>query len=773
MLRIEDCWFVDEDEDPLRRIQRGGALCLRLKAQGEGHVRVVGEYKDLTLRADAHVASDDPHISLRPRPDDRRRWYAAVLDDGGDDAPLAFSVQVEVDGGASQTFAARVARKEDVLRPQPEHELVAGALPAFLARVAACCTIADVCAASDEHGAELEEAERAAVAAASLVTWTRRPLGAAAAASLLKAAGARDEACAYASSVRDAPPSTPCALFRGSSEEAPALEPLVGAATREEHNREPFFDVLATLRKEQAPHLAAALLRGAGARLAPSSNDEVPWFAASTKVEDHDRALWCFEGSERTLYVPTIIEKGITKLDPRGYAFFAPGIERRAAQPWSRLEGHVGVVGKASLVAYDALPPAWEALLRHGVRRIHGPYARVFGGASGEATDATERVAICSSCDATQRRAVRRCVAGGAFVLRGPPGTGKSATLANSCLALAATGRSVLVVGQEVAAARVVAAKVGEILGGSRGVAGPDALMSRRKLQVDSLQVRIQRAADEAALPPATFAAEWLDRGFRVSPVNDVDDAYATCLFRPRPKAAPDRRFVCELCGRDTASAAPMAKHLRTHAEPKRRRKGDDAISERRRVVDAWRADEARIDVAHVARAAAVARQAQAADALYDADRALREALKRLEPADAAGERLAALALRCALDDVEVDGGEAFAHECAADDAAARALLAVLDAVADRRLGAAAASSALERCAGPPGARAVARSAGGARRGKAAPRARARPSPRGGRTRRRSRTPRTSALYPTRGARRRWRSPGRPWTPTFWNSTNR
>ena len=699
VLRIEDCWFVDEDEDPLRRIQRGGALCLRLKAQGEGHVRVVGEYKDLTLRADAHVASDDPHISLRPRPDDRRRWYAAVLDDGGDDAPLAFSVQVEVDGGASSNIAARVARKEDVLRPQPEHELVAGALPAVLARVAACSynrgRLRRIGRARRRIGRRGARRHHKWVAR----NWTRRPLGAAAAASLLKAAGARDEACAYASSVRDAPPSTPCALFRGSSEEAPALEPLVGAATREEHNREPFFDVLATLRKEQAPHLAAALLRGAGARLAPSSNDEVPWFAASTKVEDHDRALWCFEGSERTLYVPTIIEKGITKLDPRGYAFFAPGIERRAAQPWSRLEGHVGVVGKASLVAYDALPPAWEALLRHGVRRIHGPYARVFGGASGEATDATERVAICSSCDATQRAPVRRCVAGGAFVLRGPPGTGKSATLANSCLALAATGRSVLVVGQEVAAARVVAAKVGEILGGSRGVAGPDALMSRRKLQVDSLQVRIQRAADEAALPPATFAAEWLDRGFRVSPVNDVDDAYATCLFRPRPKAAPDRRFVCELCGRDTASAAPMAKHLRTHAEPKRRRKGDDAISERRRVVDAWRADEARIDVAHVARAAAVARQAQAADALHDADRALREALKRLEPADAAGERLAALALRCALDDVEVDGGEAFAHECAAPDAAARALLAVLDAVADRRLGAAAASSALERCA--------------------------------------------------------------------------
>ena len=87
----------------------------------------------------------------------------------------------------------------------------------------------------------------------------------------------------------------------------------------------------------------------------------------------------------------------------------------------------------------------------------------------------------------------------------------------------------------------------------------------------------------------------------------------AARALQPRPKAAPDRRFVCELCGRDTASAAPMAKHLRTHAE-QRRRKGDDAISERRRVVDAWRADESRIAVAHVARG--VARQAQAADAI-------------------------------------------------------------------------------------------------------------------------------------------------------------
>ena len=231
--------------------------------------------------------------ALRPRPDDQRRWYAAVLDDGGDDAPLALSVQVEVDGGATHTFAARAPRKEDVLRPQPEHELVASALPAFLARVAACCTIADVCAASDEHGAELEEAERAAITDGSLRNWTRRPLGAAAAASLLKAAGARDDACAYACTVRDAPPATPCALFRGSSDEAPPLESLVAAATR--------YKVLSRCSKgqEKAPRtrfsaVSGALIGGATAPPLRGSRKSSAWSEpVSASRTPHRRGTWC------------------------------------------------------------------------------------------------------------------------------------------------------------------------------------------------------------------------------------------------------------------------------------------------------------------------------------------------------------------------------------------------------------------------------------------------------------------------------------------------
>ena len=49
-------------------------------------------------------------------------------------------------------------------------------------------------------------------------------------------------------------------------------------------------------------------------------------------------------------------------------------------------------------------------------------------------------------CDASQRRAVRLAVGGDSFVLRGPPGCGKTNTLASMAGALVAAGRRVLVV---------------------------------------------------------------------------------------------------------------------------------------------------------------------------------------------------------------------------------------------------------------------------------------------------------------------------------------
>ena len=220
----------------------------------------------------------------------------------------------------------------------------------------------------------------------------------------------------------------------------------------------------------------------------------------------------------------------------------------------------MGVVGKASLAAYDALPPAWEALLR-GVRRTTVPTLASVARAAGDGRDGA-----CSHlprCDATQRRAVR-CVAGGPFVPRGPPGTGKSATLATSCLALAATGRSVLVVGQEVAAARVVAAKVGGFWAGV-GEWRPRRADVPRKLQVDCYK---SVSSAPRTRPPCL---QQLRGGGRPPACLQLIRTTPTRRVL-QPGRRRRRTGASSSCAAGTRPRPPMAKHLRTHAEQAARR---------------------------------------------------------------------------------------------------------------------------------------------------------------------------------------------------------
>lgn len=58
--------------------------------------------------------------------------------------------------------------------------------------------------------------------------------------------------------------------------------------------------------------------------------------------------------------------------------------------------------------------------------------------------------------DSSQNRAVNAALAGESFVLHGPPGTGKSQTIANLVAAMMARGRSVLFVAEKRAAIEAV-----------------------------------------------------------------------------------------------------------------------------------------------------------------------------------------------------------------------------------------------------------------------------------------------------------------------------
>ena len=69
---------------------------------------------------------------------------------------------------------------------------------------------------------------------------------------------------------------------------------------------------------------------------------------------------------------------------------------------------------------------------------------------------APEDAHLILDADASQRRAVAAAVTGHSFVMDGPPGTGKSQTIANIIAELVAAGRSVLFVSEKVAALEVV-----------------------------------------------------------------------------------------------------------------------------------------------------------------------------------------------------------------------------------------------------------------------------------------------------------------------------
>ncbi len=74
-----------------------------------------------------------------------------------------------------------------------------------------------------------------------------------------------------------------------------------------------------------------------------------------------------------------------------------------------------------------------------------------------------EQAHLILDADATQRRAVHTAVRGTSFVMDGPPGSGKSQTIANMIAELVAAGRSVLFVSEKVAALEVVANRLREL----------------------------------------------------------------------------------------------------------------------------------------------------------------------------------------------------------------------------------------------------------------------------------------------------------------------
>ena len=121
------------------------------------------------------------------------------------------------------------------------------------------------------------------------------------------------------------------------------------------------------------------------------------------------------------------------------------------------LEGAASAVASHPLVAALANDPDAKA----GIRAKYAPELGDGSAVAGDPTPSEEFLVL--DADATQSAAIRSSLAGNDMVLIGPPGTGKSQTIANLIAAQAANGRTVLFVAEKSAAIDAVAKRLADV----------------------------------------------------------------------------------------------------------------------------------------------------------------------------------------------------------------------------------------------------------------------------------------------------------------------
>ncbi|KAJ8601758.1 hypothetical protein CTAYLR_006759 [Chrysophaeum taylorii] len=338
-------------------------------------------------------------------------------------------------------------------------------------------------------------------------------------------------------------------VFADVSDGLPALGSLLIDATRDEEWSPAKDKWVSWLALKTDPivvdALASALLSRGQIALVPGRGNKCELsglhaFRVGETLDEFDgsqQAAVCFFENDNVVdvIVPVRASKccGDSLLVERdGAAFVNPASRSNTAAPVrSRVE--------VFLANGELWSTSLETLRLHEHRlRVSSAYAAIFGSCSNNnkqrplVIDARDQhmPPIAGVADATQRKAIARVVAGESFVMRGPPGTGKSATISNAAVALAATGKTVLIIGQEEAAARVVAHKIralSKMSTSSRDTvlcaAAEDILATKPKVRsasdadgdeavqlqygLDYLADEWRRLRDHARLPSRSFAA--------------------------------------------------------------------------------------------------------------------------------------------------------------------------------------------------------------------------------------------------------------------------
>ncbi|WP_250035247.1 DUF4011 domain-containing protein [Paractinoplanes maris] len=205
------------------------------------------------------------------------------------------------------------------------------------------------------------------------------------------------------------------------------------------------------------------------------------------------------------------------------------------------------------------------------VRALAGQGAPDPGSAPGTG-GAHDELPLVLDADATQRACVEAALAGRSFVLDGPPGTGKSQTIANIIGCLLHAGKRVLFVSEKAAALDVVRNRL--------AAAGLDPYLLELHSHKATRKEVARALAAALTEPPAPrpAAASTVDRR-RLAELRDRLDAYATAMNERRePLGRTLHEVLGEAARLDDRPAAPM--HLSTALSPETVRQMLDAADE-------------------------------------------------------------------------------------------------------------------------------------------------------------------------------------------------
>ncbi|MFH5805869.1 DUF4011 domain-containing protein [Alienimonas sp. DA493] len=218
--------------------------------------------------------------------------------------------------------------------------------------------------------------------------------------------------------------------------------------------------------------------------LVPAGLSRAATGAAWSLVEAEDEALdnECLRERLRrdfSLELPPLPEVGELEEEGALAAYFAAVAERIAEAASGLSDDRWGVEERAAVGRF-AFPKIamWRDLGVHAKELAAHPLCRTIAGETGSASAAfgplgevpaarelddafaPGDLSAILDCDSTQLRAIAAARAGVSFVLDGPPGTGKSQTIANVIADALGAGRTVLFVSEKVAALDVVKARL-------------------------------------------------------------------------------------------------------------------------------------------------------------------------------------------------------------------------------------------------------------------------------------------------------------------------